>query len=327
MVWPQSEILWKEKALLSEVFKDIVSVANAVVSFEPVVVFADPGQVSFAKKMLDSRIEVVEMNVDDLWARDTFPAFVSKVVNEEESISGVVFNFNGWGNKQIHNNDAQVARKVLELYSLESRTSKIVAEGGSLETDGRGTLLATKSSLVNENRNKISLHEIEIELKEMLGVKKIIWFDGVKNKDITDTHVDCLARFVRPGVVILNRSFPGKSVDSWSLSSDQALTVLNSSTDADGNTFKVIELFEPDPSKIVINGNPKNFLSSYVNFYVGNGFVIVPAFGDTVSDLKAQQTLQQQFPGRTIVPVQISALATAGGGIRCATHEQPAMSQ
>lgn len=244
-----------------------------------------------------------------------------------ERIMGVIFNFNGWGNKQIHANDAQVARRVVEMYRMQSRTAGIVAEGGSFETDGKGTLLVTKSSLVNANRNTKSMAEIETELKEDLGVKKVIWFEGVKGKDITDAHVDCLVRFVRPGVVIVNRPFPGEPPDVWSISSDDAVSVLKTATDVDNNPFQVIDLVEPNPEKIILKGDTKTFLSSYVNFLIGNGCVIMPAFGDKEADLKAQTTIQGLFPDRKVISVLISTLASGGGGIHCATHDEPLVRQ
>lgn len=146
-------------------------------------------------------------------------------------------------------------------------------------------------------------------------MKKVIWFDGVYGEDITDAHVDCLVRFVRPGVVILNRPPEGtpKGFDVWSNSSDQAKMVLENETDAMGRKFEVIDLYEPDPKKIVSYGD--EFLSSYVNFFIANGAVIVPKFGDEKADLKAQKVLQDNFPGRTVVPVEMSNLASGGGGI------------
>lgn len=326
MVWPQSEEIWSEE-LLPGVRKDIAAIANAIVSFEPVVMLADPTQVAMAQSMMDSRVTVVGMPVDDLWARDTLPVFVLKTRSGlafgRETLEGVIFNFNGWGNKQIHANDALVAKRVVEMYNISSVTAQIVAEGGSFETDGKGTLLVTKSSLVNTNRNTKSQDQIEMELKKDLGVKKVIWFDGVKGQDITDAHVDCLVRFVRPGVVVINRPFPGSAPDVWSISSDQALIVLNSSTDVDGNRFQVIDLVEPDPDVIITTGNLKTFLSSYVNFLIGNGFVIIPAFGDPGADMKAVTTIQGLFPGRQVLSVLITTLASGGGGIHCATHDEP----
>lgn len=326
MVWPASEVIWSEE-LLPGVRSDIAAIANALIPFEPVVMLAEPSQVAMAKSQLDPRITVVAMPVDDLWARDTLPVFVERTKLGFISLRGVVFNFNGWGNKQIHSKDALVARRVDELYGFEFVMARIVAEGGSFETDGKGTLLVTKSSVVNTNRNSQSQAQIEAELKRVLGVKKVIWFEGVKGQDITDAHVDCLVRFVRPGVVIINRPFPGQAPDVWSISSDDALAVLQRSTDVAGNSFQIVDLVEPDPDKIVVKGNAKTFLSSYANFLIANGAVIMPAFGDADADLKAKTTLQGLFPDRQVISVMISTLASGGGGIHCATHEQPLITQ
>lgn len=157
MVWPQSEEIWSAE-LLPGVRSDIASIANALVPFEPVVMLADPSQVDMAKSQLDKRITVVAMPVDDLWARDTLPVFVLRKRRfGNERLMGVIFNFNGWGNKQIHSKDAQVARKVDDMYGIEKETADIVAEGGSFETDGKGTLLVTKSSLTQiEIHNRLT---------------------------------------------------------------------------------------------------------------------------------------------------------------------------
>lgn len=326
LCFPQSDVIWAPE-VLPYVREDVARIANALVDYEPVVMLTDPEQVDIARALLDRRVSIVPMKVDDLWARDTLPVFVEDKRSGIEQLLGVIFNFNGWGNKQKQReNDSKLAGKVIEEYGMKKETADIVAEGGSFETDGKGTLLVTESSLVNTNRNEQTKEAIENELKNRLGIRKVIWFKGVKDEDITDAHVDCLVRFVRPGTVILNRSFPGKA-DVWSISSDDARNVLAASTDADGNRFEVIDLFEPDPSKITYKGDKKDFLSSYANFLIGNECVIVPAFGDKDADSKAQSTLRDLFPGRTIVPVQLGALSSGGGGIHCATHELPAINQ
>lgn len=323
LCFPASVEIWSRQ-LLPEVRKDVAAIAKKIAKFEPVVVFVDPTQIKIAERLLDDdRIEIVPLILDDLWARDILPVFVEETRNGQTELVATIFNFNGWGRKQYHRNDAKVAGKVASMYGMRQRIADIVGEGGSFETDGRGTLLVTESSLVNTNRNFQSKQEIERELKEVLGMRKVIWFKGVKKLDITDAHVDCLVRFVGPNTVILNRAFPGSKPDAFSRSSDEAFAVLSKTKDADGNSFRIIELFEPDPDKIIYKGNESTFLSSYVNFLVGNGFVLLPAFGDREADLAAKLVLGDAFPGREIVSVQISALASGGGGIHCATHEQP----
>ncbi|MER5637992.1 agmatine deiminase family protein [Kitasatospora sp. NPDC002227] len=318
MAWPASENVWGEQ--LPDVRKDIAALAAAIGSREAVVLLARPEQADEARQACGGDVEVVPLAVDDLWARDTLPVFVE----EGGKVKGVDFNFSGWGNKQAHGNDGKLARAVLEKYGIERIETPLVAEGGSFETDGLGTLMVTESSVVNNNRNPgMSRDQVEAELKKALGVTKVIWLAGVRGKDITDAHVDCLTRFAAPGVVLLDQAFPGSPADVWSRSADQARQVFKDATDARGKGIEVIDLPEPDPDKITGRGDA--FVSSYLNFYIGSKGVYLPRFGDERADDRAQQILGDHFPGREIVPVKIDAIASGGGGIHCATHDLPAV--
>ncbi|MFF2081180.1 agmatine/peptidylarginine deiminase [Kitasatospora sp. NPDC058162] len=317
MAWPASENVWGEQ--LGAVRKDIASVARAIGGREPLVLLVRPGQEDSARNACGKDVELLSVPVDDLWARDTVPVFVE----EGGKVKGVDFNFSGWGGKQQHDNDARIARAVLDKYGIERVATQLVAEGGSFETDGQGTLMVTESSIVNANRNPgRDRDQIEAELKQALGVTKVIWLAGVRGKDITDAHVDCLARFAAPGVVFLDRAFPGMPADVWSRSADQARAVLADATDATGKKLKVIEISQPDPDRITGRGDA--FVSSYMNFYIGNKGVYLPLFGDAKADGHAQDVFKDQFPDREIVPVQIDTIASGGGGIHCSTHDQPA---
>ncbi|MET9183366.1 agmatine deiminase family protein [Kitasatospora aureofaciens] len=317
MAWPASEKVWGDQ--LDAVRKDIASVARAIGSREPVVLLVRPGQEDSARNACGQDVELLSVPVDDLWARDTVPVFVE----EGGKVKGVDFNFSGWGGKQQHDNDARIARAVLDRYGIERVETPIVAEGGSFESDGQGTLMVTESSVVNANRNPgRDRDRIEAELEQALGVTKVIWLAGVKGKDITDAHVDCLARFAAPGVVLLDRAFPGTPADVWSRSADRARAVLADATDASGKKLKVIEISQPDPDRITGRGDA--FVSSYMNFYIGNQGVYLPKFGDSRADGHAQEVFEDQFPDREIVPLQIDTIASGGGGIHCSTHDQPA---
>ncbi|MFF2662907.1 agmatine/peptidylarginine deiminase [Kitasatospora sp. NPDC058032] len=317
MAWPASENVWGSQ--LTGVRKDIAAVARAIGEREPVALLVRPGQEASARNACGQDVELLAVPVDDLWARDTLPVFVE----EGGRAKGVDFNFNGWGRKQEHGNDARVARTVLEKYGIERIETTITAEGGSFETDGQGTLLITESSIVNDNRNPGRTREqVEADLKRTLGLSKVIWLAGVRGKDITDAHVDCLARFAAPGVVLLDRAFPGTPPDVWSRSADQARAVLAEATDATGKKLRVIEVAQPDPDRITGRGDA--FVSSYMNFYIGNKGVYLPLFGDHRADEHAQEVFRELFPGREIVPLQIDTLASGGGGIHCSTHDQPA---
>ncbi|MFE4618329.1 agmatine deiminase family protein [Streptomyces sp. NPDC056747] len=316
MSWPALASVWEDD--LPFVREDIARVARAIAEYEHLVMMARPDQRAAAQKACGSGVEVIDLPVDDLWARDTVPVFIE----EDGKVAGVDFNFNGWGGKQVHDNDALVGRLLLRKYGIPRIQAPLVAEGGSFETDGEGTLLITESSIVNDNRNRgKSRARIEAELKELLGMEKVIWLKGVRGEDITDAHVDSLVRFTAPGVVLLDRAFPGTPPDSWSRSSEQALSVLREATDAQGRAFEIIDLPQPDPD--LITGYSDAFLSTYANFYVGNEAVYMPKFGDRKADARARGILQEQFPERDIVQVSIDTIATGGGGIHCATHEQP----
>ncbi|MFD0372429.1 agmatine/peptidylarginine deiminase [Streptomyces sp. NPDC059071] len=316
MSWPALESVWEGD--LPYVRQDIARVARAVAEYEYVVMSARPDQQAAAQKACGSGVEVIPLAVDDLWARDTVPVFVE----EGGEIVGVDFNFNGWGGKQVHTNDGQVGRKLLARYEIPREQAPLVAEGGSFETDGEGTLLVTESSIVNDNRNRgKSRDRIEAELKRLLGVEKVIWLTGVRGEDITDAHVDSLVRFTAPGVILLDRAFPGTPADSWSRSSDEAKAVLSEATDARGRRFEVIDLPQPDPDRITGHGD--DFLSTYANFSIGNDAVYLPRFGDRKADDRARGILQEHFPERDVVQVNIDTIAAGGGGIHCATHDQP----
>ncbi|GAB2719490.1 agmatine deiminase family protein [Kitasatospora kifunensis] len=316
MAWPALEEVWGSQ--LPAVRQDIANVAKAVAGFEPVVMMARPDQADQAQQLCGSSVEVIELTVDDLWARDTGPTFVTG----PQGLAGVDFNFNGWGGKQTHANDSLVARNLLAKYGIRRIQAPVTGEGGAIEVDGEGTLLATESSWVNANRNPgKSREQIEAALKQLLGVEKVIWIQGVAGQDITDCHIDALARFAEPGVVVLHRPAADSPPDVWSQASDQALQVLGSATDAKGRKLRVVELTEPDVTKIQAQG--KDFLATYLNFYVVNGGVIAPKFGDQSADDHAAGILTDLHPGRQVVQVSINAVAAGGGGIHCATQQQP----
>lgn len=316
MSWPALASVWQED--LPYVREDIARIARAVGEYEAVVMMARPDQVSAAQRACGSKVEVIPLPVDDLWARDIVPVFVE----DEGKAVGVDFNFNGWGNKQEHTNDARVGGKLLAKYGIPRERAPLVAEGGSFETDGEGTLLVTESSIVNDNRNRGKSRErIEAELIKTLGVKKVVWLAGVRGQDITDAHVDSLVRFTAPGVVLLDQAFPGSPPDSWSRSADQARAVLGKATDARGRRFEIVDLPQPDLDRITGRGD--DFVSTYANFYVANDSVFLPGFGDKKADARAKSILQEHFPKRDIVQIKIDTIASGGGGIHCSTHDQP----
>lgn len=319
MAWPALEEVWGDQ--LPGVRQDSATPAQTIAGFEPVVLLARPDQADQARQACGSSVEVLELMVDDLWARDTGPTFVAG----PQGTAGVDFDFNGWGDKQTHADDSQAARNLLAHYGITRLQASVTGEGGGIEVDGEGTLMATESSWVNDNRNPgMSRDRIEASFKDLLGVEKVIWFKGVAGQDITDCHVDALARFAEPGTVVLHRPAADTPPDVWTTASEQAVQVLASATDARGRALKVVDLPEPDFD--LIQGAGKNFLATCVNYHVCNGGVIVPRFGDRAADDHAAGIIGDLHPGRRVAQVSIDHIASGGGGIHCATQQQPVAS-
>ena len=318
LAWPALSSIWGNQ--LAGVRTDVATIAKAVSRYEPVVVLARAAQVAAAQAACGSGVQVVPVTVDDLWIRDFGPTFVVG----PGAIAGVDTNFNGWGNKQNpHNDDAAATAALCTRYGITRIDAPLVTEGGALETDGQGTLLATVSSLVNKNRNPgMTQAQVEQKLMTTFGLQKVVWLAGVAGQDITDDHVDALARFSSPGHVILDNPGPSTPTsDIWYQVYAQAKQVLSSATDARGRSLTVVELPEPDYSKI--RGRGSDFLASYTNFYTAGGAVFLPQYGDRKADAAAVSILGSLFPGRDVVPLDIDTIAGGGGGIHCATQSQP----
>ncbi|CAE7388512.1 aguA [Symbiodinium natans] len=316
MVFRASKGIWGAD-LAPYVEKDLGQIARAIAKYEPVRILVSPKDRPRLSRLVDGvgNIEVFEAEVDDLWVRDTGPVFT---VNEAGELRAVKFNFNGWGNKQAHSLDKRVAETIADLAGVELVTSSLVLEGGGLEVDGEGTAIITESCVLNRNRNPgVTRDSAESELKALLGLHKIIWLPGIAGKDITDGHTDFYARFAKPGVVVAGIDSDPASFDKAVMESHLAL--LQEATDAKGRALEVVTL--PVPSKV--RRKSEDFAAGYVNFYVANGAVLVPQFGDPAADAHALRTLQMLFPGRVVEQLNIDNVAEGGGGIHCVTQQQP----
>ncbi|MFB6603643.1 agmatine deiminase family protein [Streptomyces noursei] len=316
LAWPPTQSAWSTD--IPGLRQDIARLARAIAEAEQVRLLVSPGDERHARKACGSAVEIVPVPVDDLWVRDTGPVFVTG----PDGIAGVDFGFNGWGDKQASPRDAQVAQQLLTHEGIARIEAGITAEGGSLEVDGEGTLMVTESSVVNPNRNPGRTRtDIEQALQRVLGVTEVIWLEGVRGEDITDCHVDGLARFAAPGLVALSRPSTDSGPDVWTRAYEQACTVLEQSRDARGRRLEVVEIPEPDPTAIGHRG--PQFEASYINYYVTNSSVILPRFGDRAADDQAAATLRDLYPRHEIRQLSINAIAEGGGGIHCVTQQRP----
>ncbi|MEZ0115680.1 agmatine deiminase [Catenulispora sp. EB89] len=318
MAWPDSTSIWGRQ--LSGVQQNIALIARTIAGYEPVSMLANSASVSKARSMCGSGVTVIgSIPVNDCWMRDTGPIFRT---NGSGGLDTVGLNFNGWGNRQVHTNDALVAKRVAASLGLPFTAAGLVSEGGAIETDGAGTLMATRSSIINANRNpSLSQAQIEAAMCAAYGAREVIWFTGIKNQDITDDHVDATSRFLGPGAGAVQIPDPNES-DIWATDENQQYQALSSATDAQGAAIGVTRIQGPNYN--VIRSTNQNFVGSYANYYVCNGAVISAQFGDSNADGLAYDTLSTLFPGRTIEQLNIDNLGNGGGGIHCVTQQQPA---
>ncbi len=314
--------IWEERQV-PQVQRNLASIAKTIAKYEPVSMLVREQDYKVALKLLGSLdkhnhpIELIGFTMNDLWMRDTGPAFV---VNKKGQKAAVNFNFNGWGEDQDYEHDAGVADFVAQKAGVKSIQSSLILEGGCFELDGQGTAIMTESCILNANRNpNKSKAEVERELKALLGLEKIIWLKGIKGKDITDGHTDFYARFAKPGVVVVSRDNDKSSYD-YSVTRDN-IRILEFAKDAKGNLLHIIVL--DTPWDINTAYGTRDFAAGYVGYYVCNGAIIMQKFGDKSADNLARQKLADVFPNHRIEQISIDGIASGGGSIHCATQQEP----
>jgi len=336
ILWPERPDNWRLGAKPAQAA--FVKVAEAISQFEPVTVGVTARQFDNAVASLPAGVRVVEISNDDSWVRDCGPTFVK---NSKGVVRGVDWEFNAWGGLVDGlyfpwDKDDRVARKICEIERKESyRTEGFVLEGGSIHSDGEGTLFTTEECLLSEGRNpQMTKEEIEDTLKEYLGVEKIIWLKRGIYNDETNGHVDNILCVVKPGTVMLAWT-EDKNDPQYEISAEN-LKILEETTDAKGRKLEIIKMFLPKPILITkeescgvdaIDGTlPRNegdrLAASYVNFYIANGGIVFPLFDDP-NDKAAEETLKKAFPDRKIVGVSAREILLGGGNIHCITQQQP----
>ena len=315
MQWPVSVDVYGER-LLQRVQAGIAEIAKAIARFEEVAMLVGPDNAKQASAMLGGDVQIWDIPTDDLWCRDAGPTFVKNAAGEL-AISHI--QFNGWGNKQTHAHDGLIATRVAERLSLRLLETDLKGEQGGLEHDGAGLVMAHASSWVNPNRNVGSADAVGKKILTAVGAKKMIWAPGIVGADITDYHIDALARFVAAGKILIQLPAAIDPDDPWSKSAFETYEILKSATDTQGKPLEIIVVPEP----IAIRSSSKDFVASYVNYYVCNNAVICSNFGDKKADGEAREIMQSLYPGREIVVLDTDPIGESGGGIHCATQQQP----
>ncbi|KAK9847177.1 hypothetical protein WJX84_008522 [Apatococcus fuscideae] len=331
--WPYRSDNWRQAAGPAQ--RAFATVVKAIAQFEHVTVGARAEEVQAAKLQLGAEAQIVVIPFDDAWFRDTGPTFVRA---RDGTVAGVDWDFNAYGGLYPdYEQDKLIASNILKAAGVQRLPCPLVLEGGSIHVDGQGTLLTTEECLLNTAgrvRNPdLSRAQIEGLLRQMLGVRKIIWLPrGLYADEDTNGHVDNFACFAAPGKVLL--AWTDDESDPQFERSCEALKILQSETDAQGRRLKVTKLHLPDPLFRTAEELPvcegdhtreagERLAASYVNFYIANGGIVMPAFGQEPADSRAWNTLVKTFPNRKVVSVPTREILLGGGNIHCITQQQP----
>lgn len=310
--WPSREPTWRGH--FEDAKKAYSGVMAAVNRFDPVTVVADPGAAQEARRRLGPGMTILEAPLDDSWVRDNGPIFVRR---EDGRLALVNFRFNGWGRKAPYELDDRLPALLSERLRVRRYDAPMVLEGGAISVDGEGTLLTTEQCLLNVNRNPdMSREGIEQVLSSHLGVRKVIWLPRGLEDDMTDGHVDGVAGFVRPHVVLASHTRDASDPNHRTL--EDNLARLESATDARGRSIEVVKMVQPKP--VSVGGMPVT--PSYVNLYFANGAVVFPTYGIREDDV-AREILVSLFPEREIVGVRCEHIGIGGGDVHCITQQLP----
>jgi agmatine deiminase len=295
------------------------NVANTIARYEPVTLIADVDQGEVAGALTSPAVTVIERPLDDAWMRDIGPTFT--VSNQQ--LGAIDWVFNGWGAQSwaTWERDARMARDVGRQSGADVRHSKLINEGGGIHVDGAGTVLLTDTVQLEPNRNPgWTREQVETEIHAQLGTSHAIWLPRGLTRDYSEFgtrgHVDIVATFVRPGLIAAHRQLDPAHPDYEV--TEELITLLRASGDASGRPLEVVEI--PAPSAVEVDDDWSDF--SYINHYVGNGFVVVGVFDDANDDV-ALDLLAQLYPGRRVERADGRSIFAYGGGVHCITQQQP----
>ena len=336
MGWPFDDDLWV--GYLGGVREEFAALVATIAAFEPVVLNVRDAETEVdararigaaAARLYPERAAAVADNVEyfrvplnDVWFRDNGPLFVvgPPGSQEEGRVAATDWRFNAWGRKYAPwDADDRAAAALTEHLGVKSFSVPIVMEGGALEINGHGVCLTTRSCLLEPNRNpELTPEQIEAHLHNNLGVTEVIWLPDGLEGDHTDGHIDTIVRFTDDGTIVC--AVEEDEADPNHATMAHNLQLLRALRKPDGSPYRVIEL--PLPAKrIELEG--ERVPPTYANFYVGNGFVVVPTYND-VNDGRALAILRPLFPGRQVIGLPAENLITGGGAFHCVTQQRPA---
>ena len=313
--------LGDDRASADEARDTWAAVANAIAEREPVTMVVDWSALGEARRRLAAAVDVVEAPLDDFWMRDIGPTFV---LDETGRLGAVDWTFNGWGAgpRVTWERDERIARIVAEIAGAVHLPSPLVNEGGGIHVDGEGTVLLTETVQLDPRRNPYATRErVEWELARTIGATTCVWLPRGLTRDNhalgTHGHVDMVATFARPGLVLLHAQRDPDHPDHHVMREVRA--AIEDSTDAAGRHLEIVEIPAPETLR-----DDEGFVDySYVNHLVVNDGVIACGYGEPEADGRAAAILHEVY-GREVVTIDARPILARGGGIHCITQQQPA---
>lgn len=323
LAWPHNPETWPDLPHMEDFYAEMIS---EIVLGEKIHILVNDikeeeraYQKLFQKKIDISKINFLKIPTTDAWIRDYGPNFV---FSSSRKLTVNQWIFNAWGAKyEEHQLDNEAAKQIVNSLRMPTVQTRMILEGGSIDSNGKGTILTTEECLLNSNRNSsLTKAKIESKLCEHLGAWQVIWLsEGIKGDD-TDGHIDDIARFVNSNTVVCIAEANPKD-DNYRVLTENKRRLLKA-CDQDGKKLNVIELPMPKP---VYAKTGERLPASYANFYIANQVVLVPVFNDP-NDKKVIKIFEDLFPDRSVVGLDSKILVHGLGGIHCITHEEPAIS-
>lgn len=309
MIFPHAKSDWA--AYLGEAEATFVAIISAITRYEPVLLICH--DIDYVKGFFDDEIAItyVAYESDDTWARDCSAI----TVREADTLKLLNFRFNAWGGKFAHARDNALSETLQGIYDAPMQHESYILEGGAIEFDTKGTMLTNAQTLLNENRNHLSKGEHEAYLKEVFGLKKILWLDdGFLRGDDTDSHIDTLARFVDDETIMYVTCIDKEDEHYSALS--KMKRQLEGFRNYKNEPYKLIPLELPE----AIYHEGERLPATYANFLIINGAVIVPTYGDAL-DSSILERFKAAFVDREIVGVDCRTLIKQGGSLHCVTMQ------
>lgn len=265
-----------------------------------------------------ANIDFTIQKTDDVWVRDNGPIYVR---NKNKELVIQDWGFNGWGKKTDYNNCNIIPNRIAKDQQLQmiDLNSVMINEGGAVEIDGQGTLMATKSAILNSNRNPgMSQSQAEAIFTKYLGVTNFIWLDGKAGKDITDMHIDGFARFGNKSTIV---TMAEDDLLYWEVP-EKDIQTLYKAVSKNGKNYDFLKLPLTRNDVVTATGKKLKYKGSYVNYYIANSVILVPNYNDP-NDAVANAAIQTLYPNRKVVGIDVRNLYANGGMVHCVTQQQP----